>query len=454
MPIELIVAKIPDRSIIEMFGAVVERFGRNHVGYNMGELGFQDPPEKLKTAKSKSYAISGANLNTRDNIFAIGVVRNHNGPAYFDRITITTKSQTSPDDVLELEKIIRSTVKFVDVPLTAEKESELAGLLEAEVASLAALHHSLISDALELRKTSEQEFSERRRAIEEQQSQAKASIATKEAESFEAIAAKQRELDEKLQAFDFSDHMRARRQLRESITEQVQGFLSQPVSSSQSRQKLLMIVLICLSGAVGSGWLAFTSFQAAISVAEASNSPAQGANKADPQSFSIPEEEGLPNVKANTAEKSVQTSSGVLPIRRPTDQTTLLWVLSLRGLALSVVTVGFLAYLVTFIRRSYDAEVESLRELQRYGMDINRASWVIETAMEMTTKEGAQLPEKWVEGACSGLFQTGSKGDGDVGSLAALGAVMGLGPEVSVGPEGASFKLPPRAAKKAAKDAA
>lgn len=36
----------------------------------------------------------------------------------------------------------------------------------------------------------------------------------------------------------------------------------------------------------------------------------------------------------------------------------------------------------------------TMQELQRYGMDINRASWVIETAMGTTNKESAQLPEK------------------------------------------------------------
>lgn len=40
----------------------------------------------------------------------------------------------------------------------------------------------------------------------------------------------------------------------------------------------------------------------------------------------------------------------------------------------------------------------------------------------------------------------GAKGDGNVSSLAALGAVMGLGPEISVGPIGATLKLPPKAA--------
>lgn len=127
--------------------------------------------------------------------------------------------------------------------------------------------------------------------------------------------------------------------------------------------------------------------------------------------------------------------------------------MALRGAVLSAVCVGFAAYLISMLRKSYDSEVHTLHEFQRYGMDINRASWVIETAMEMTTKEGAALPERWIEGACAGLFQADNKKDAEVSSLAALGGVMGLGPEVTIGPTGASFKIPPKGARKAANDA-
>ena len=46
---------------------------------------------------------------------------------------------------------------------------------------------------------------------------------------------------------------------------------------------------------------------------------------------------------------------------------------------------------------------------------------------QITTKENAQIPDKWIEGACAGLFQNGVTMERDVTSLAALGAVMGLG---------------------------
>lgn len=130
----------------------------------------------------------------------------------------------------------------------------------------------------------------------------------------------------------------------------------------------------------------------------------------------------------------------------------LLWLLGIRSVLLTGVSVAFVAYLMVFMRRNYDEDVTYHRDLQRYSMDINRASWVIETAMEMTGKENAQLPERWIEGATANLFDGGAKNAG-VNSLSALGAILGLGPEIDAGPDGIRLKLAKSASKAAAKGA-
>lgn len=76
----------------------------------------------------------------------------------------------------------------------------------------------------------------------------------------------------------------------------------------------------------------------------------------------------------------------------------LIWLLAARDAIVTGMAIGFVVYLLTFMRKSHDEDVRYHRELQRYSMEINRASWVTEAAMEMSTKENAKLPEKWVEG--------------------------------------------------------
>ncbi|MBZ9862741.1 hypothetical protein [Mesorhizobium sp. CA12] len=460
MPTEFIVGKIPDRSIIELFDAIMEKFGKSNHSYNMADLSFQDPPEILRNAKYPSYAINAGHVSTADDKFTIHVSRNHNSSPYFDLIrvnTATNANRPTPQQFLEMEELVRAKVKFPDASIQFAKDNQLTGILEKEVSSLASLHQKLIADAIELRQKLDSEDAERRKALEARTLEVETDLATKENDSITRIAHERSELDAKLKEFDFSDHMRARRQLREQITGQVQEFLVRDPSTFQSSRKLLTVVLICIAGACASGLLAFESFQSFITLAGARTLPAvseQLGNSSPPPlsgQMSSKSQSGISEETSKSAPKNMATvESG--SVIRDADHTFLLWMLALRGLVLSAVTVGFLAYLITFLRKSYESEVTTLRDLQRYGMDINRASWVIETAMEMTTKEGAQLPEIWVEGACAGLFQNGRGDDKEVGSLAALGAVMGLGPEVSIGPNGASLKLQPKAAKKAANE--
>lgn len=425
MPTEFIVGKIPDRAIIDLFDSLMEKFGKSNHGYQMAEVSFQDPPESMKQGKHTSYAISNASLSTENDRFSFQVSRNYNSSPYFDLIKVTAATNNpnrpTPEQFLEMEELVRSKVKFPDQSIQFAKDNQLAGILEKEVSSLASLHQKLVADAIELRQNLDLEDAERRKALDEKTFETETALAAKESDSLERIAEERAELDTKIKEFDFSDHMRARRQLREQITAQVQGFLARAPSTLQSTQKFAYVTVICLLGAFAAGVLGFLSLQAFIAL-------------------------------AGSTALAVNPTAPPVAAPLPADHTFLLWMLALRGLALSIVTVGFLAYLITFLRRSYDDEVTTLRDLQRYGMDINRASWIIETAMEMTTKEGAQLPDRWVEGACAGLFQNGRSDDKEVGSLAALGAVMGLGPEVSIGPGGASLKLQPKAAKKAANE--
>jgi hypothetical protein len=85
-------------------------------------------------------------------------------------------------------------------------------------------------------------------------------------------------------------------------------------------------------------------------------------------------------------------------------------------------------------------DVQLERSLERYALDIDRASWSIETLIEMSKTEGAQVPAAWVDGACRDLFSQSSHRD-DPTALQALGALMDVAAGAEVGPEGARITL-------------
>lgn len=428
-----IIGKSPDQLIIKAFQALSDEFGHDNWAFS-GDTAFTEALELLLARKSPTYLITEAYIRPSNTNLVVKFRRTVNDRVdpYYDELSFEHRNvQPTPETLLRVEEIIRRVIKFPNPSAPARSEGQIVGLLEKEMSTIAAMHQTLLSDALELRKTYELQEAERRTKFEEEQREAATAIREHEEASLARIAEEKRELEAKIKEFDFSDHMRARRTLREQITSEVQRSLRSPISSFQSSIKLAVVALGTMAAAAVSAVLAYMSFASFITTINSNGSK-------------------ITSLSERLASGVNNEAIASLPVH---DNTYLLWLLAIRGFALSAVAVGFTYYLVSMFRKSYTEEIVSLREMQRYGMDINRASWIIETAMEMTTKENAKIPDKWIEGACSGLFQNGSSKDADVSSLAALGAVLGLGPEIDAGPDGVRLKIGPRASRHASKKA-
>jgi hypothetical protein len=453
MPIQFQVGKLPDKTIIETFEALEAAFGQDHFSYQAAEVNFNDGVSALKQKKTPTYILTECNIRVMGGRFNVRIWRDSGKPnsVYFDEIAITPRGSPlpTPAELIELENVIRSKIKMPSLKVPANSETAVSGLLEVEMQTIASMHDKLLADALELRKTYDEQDLERRSAHEGEVRAREQTIQEQEKASLDRIAKERAALDERLKEFDFSDHMRARRKLREDITLQVREFLQRPIGTRTSAQKLAVIVVLCLIGAVGTGALALESFLSFQSVAQRveNETLAEQDKRINELAQQVQQREAKTPASRQT-EQMVSTSD---PGRQAEDRTAyMLWMLAIRGALLSAASVGFVIYLIAFIRKSHDSDVSSQQELQRYGMDINRASWVIETAMEMTTKEGATLPETWIEGACRGLFAPPDHMPGEVSPLAALSVLMGLAPNVSVGKDGANIEFSGKSAKKMA----
>ena len=74
-----------------------------------------------------------------------------------------------------------------------------------------------------------------------------------------------------------------------------------------------------------------------------------------------------------------------------------------RGVLLFL-SVGFIAYSINWLRLVYLDDVRMERRYESYSNDIDRASFVIETIMEVGEKKDMEAPEAWIEGVCRNLF--------------------------------------------------
>lgn len=110
-------------------------------------------------------------------------------------------------------------------------------------------------------------------------------------------------------------------------------------------------------------------------------------------------------------------------------------------------------YLLSYLRKTEAEDTRFERELERFALDINRASWVAETVIEFSDDEnGLAVPDAWIQGVTNGLFQSDrAVSETDDNALEALGELLKMGAKLKVGNGGAEVELDSRAAKKTAK---
>lgn len=121
------------------------------------------------------------------------------------------------------------------------------------------------------------------------------------------------------------------------------------------------------------------------------------------------------------------------------EQAALAWVVVAKSIGFSVVSLGSLAGAVQWLRHFYTKDLQSVEEMRRFRNDMARASWAIETALEIRKEHGEEIPERWLENVTDGLFQ-GEKGSGadDEGGRA-LAALLGMSASAEFGPNGAKI---------------
>lgn len=131
------------------------------------------------------------------------------------------------------------------------------------------------------------------------------------------------------------------------------------------------------------------------------------------------------------------------------------WVLGsllLRGALGIVAATAIGLYMLSYLR-SLEAEAgKRAHSLERYLFDIDRASWVIETVLEMGEEENglSKVPSAWLDGVTQNLFEQDQSIKSDDGPVDALTQLMASGALVKVGNGEASIECSPKASKRVA----
>ena len=427
------IARLTDGRIVDLIIAIREGLGFDSatIGFGAGAGENIDPNTKeaaLEKYKGNGHAILSFDVNSAQNNVVIrfrrGTCPNSEQPdtdrqasPYFDEVFVCPANNhrqpvPSPDVIIKCLDVIEKTLHEVPYALEGH-EQDVVDALRAQTSALNETYRRMLKDFADERGEFLKGFEEQRQSVEEDRRTARAKIeaeAEQRQQKFQShveseeskLSQKQAALDAREQELDNRQHMHVRRELREKIIEEFKRRSGVPVVSKRAMIMRWTIFSMTLFAGVGLAGFGLWTFYL------------------------------LVGAKFESAAY---------------------WLLVARAAILSVGGVGLFLYAIQWLRSIYLDDVRTTRHYDNYRDDIDRASFAIETIIEIgNEKQGVAAPEAWIEGVCRNLFRSDVGDKAESGSQAdAFIELLRSISSASVGPNGAKFTLNRKGGKRLAK---
>jgi hypothetical protein len=310
---------------------------------------------------------------------------------YFDEIEVSNSQNTFELSIwISVNQIIDKCLSKAKLKSAPRPEAAEQSIVQQSHAQLSALL-SEISQRYDVR---EKNAELHRRNLEEGYLAMRQKLENDAEERRKEYETREQELRTRAKDLDDRDNTHVRRELRGRITETLRQRLKEPLITHSTKRN--SVAFMFGSAAVGAGLIFFGIWS-----------------------------------------QSIVSSSADLTTK---------WFSIIKSMLLSAAGIGFSGYAVFWLRQLYLDDSRQERELERYALDLDRASWAIETILDMSKKDGAELPAAWVQGVCRDLFSFGATRE-DPTALQALGAIMDVAAGAEVGTDGAKITLNRRGAR-------
>jgi hypothetical protein len=397
--------KLPDSVIFEIFDNLSAEFA-SPAAYRL----FSSQSQNSSSEELRKLGLSAGTeqveyATTNGSGFTVTFHRGVRNPSqgqrlpsiYFDEIDISPHSHDARIETLvRINKIVDDQLSKLRLNLPqGNSDSDLSIVqqshrqLSALLSEISRRYDKREKDAEAHRKSLEDGYIKMRQQLEEAAENRRQELEKRD----EELRARAKELDDR-------DNTHVRRELRGRITETLRQRLKEPLITSSTRRNSFAFLVGCTAAGIGLIYLGLWS-QAAIATSQ---------------------------------------------------DLTSKWFAILKSILFSAAGVGFFGYAVFWLRKLYLDDSRQERELERYALDLDRASWAIETILDMSKKDGAELPSAWVQGVCRDLFAFGATKE-DPTALQALGAIMDVAAGAEIGTDGAKITLNRRGAKAVAESA-
>jgi len=404
-PIAITLPKMRDSDLLKLFSSIAGEEGEKLQFFIGGRVfSYEEINSNYHDAFSHvisdvQYTMSGEKFRVE---FKRGITGVSNGSIsyglripsqYFDEIHIYPNNESSHNrkvpnvnEIRELTEKIDKFSQFERPEFGVPDPDGLVKILQNMISSYSNLNEKIAEEQIKLRSDIrfqiESEYQERveklKREIEKEKSDLRLSQ--------EELSRKQKEIDDR-------SHMHVRRDLRKSISEDINARMMESTVHQGQMKYYWSVVFLSLIGFAVTAVYSYYNF------------------------YALEME-----IRGGSAE-----SGGI--------DAWLSALFALRGLISSFISVGFVVYSISWLRRAYLDNVDAKYSLQKYSLDINRSSWIIETILEIGDKNQT-VPDPWIQGVCHGLFKSGGDERREVSPLEAWGTLLNVSGKAEIGPEG------------------
>ncbi|WP_244561429.1 hypothetical protein [Ensifer aridi] len=401
--------RLNDKRVLKL----AEEFSRQH-GRSGGQLKiasrnipYETDHAKALFDKPSAFLIDAVDITSADNTLVLRFRRGVGGQEqnidqgrtaspFYDEVAVEAQRNPapSPEAIVECLTLVQKHLVIPDAT-TSDEARDLLGAQYARLndlfTELTQTGHKRLLELDELHAKRLGELSERERLLEE-------GITQRKAELEQEYQDRSRDLRRREEDLNNRAHMHARRTLGKEITDKIQGRLEKAMLPRRTSMISWGIFLLTILGSCGLAWLAYFSLTEFATFVGAA------------------------------------TTAGALM-----DRPVALFLL-LRGTLAAFASVGFLVYAISWLKTIYHDDVRARRELERYSIDLSRASWAVETIMEAKANNEAAIPDALIDGVTRHLFDSARNGR-PKGEEPALATLLRSSATAKFGPNGAEFEV-------------
>lgn len=129
------------------------------------------------------------------------------------------------------------------------------------------------------------------------------------------------------------------------------------------------------------------------------------------------------------------------------------WTLSIKSLLSGAAGAAFAWAGLSGLKATAIADRDYEQSIKRYAFDMDRASWIVETILQMNTSEKTTVPDEWLENVCRDLFVNKERDSKEHRSLDAFAALFDATAKARIGTNGIEFEVDRKGARKLAHEA-